>query len=145
MKSVFLISCLIALASASISVSAERYFKWVDRNGVTHYSETSPTDTQVTVVKVKAGRPSTESKIADIADTSTTEATVGSGEKPQVMETPQPTGQQLEVQRSNCSKASRKLIALENAGFASWMNRPASTAICQTRKNSQKFLKCANT
>jgi len=116
MKSVFLISCLMALASASLSVSAERYFKWVDRNGVTHYSETSPRDTQVTVVKVKAGRPSAESKMADTADISTTEATIGSSEKSQLMETPQPTEQQLEVQRSNCSKASRKLIALENAG-----------------------------
>ena len=37
-------------------------------------------------------------------------------EKSSVLETPQPTDQQLETQRKNCSKASSKLIALENAG-----------------------------
>lgn len=111
MKSAFLTGCLIALATTSISVNAENYYKWVDRNGVTHYSETRPAGIATTLIRVKATNPDTEQSaipaettLADRRETSIAE------------ETPQPTEQQLAVQRSNCLKASRKLIALENAG-----------------------------
>jgi len=111
MKSVFLISCLIGLIGNSISVNAEKYFKWIDKNGVTHYSETRPEDIPATLIQVKAGSPTTEK-----SDVQPTAAATGSSKKSPALEPSQPTEQQLEVQRSNCSKASRKLIALENAG-----------------------------
>lgn len=112
MKSAFLIVCMAATASASMTVSAEKYFKWVDRNGVTHYSETRPGEIPATLIKIKTGN--TSAKKAAIL--SAAAATV-SDEKSPVLEGPQPpTEQQLAVQRSNCSKASRKLVALENAG-----------------------------
>ena len=111
MKSAFLKGCLIALATTSVSVNAENFYKWVDKNGVTHYSETRPADIPATLIKVKAGNPRTEIPIASVAVTST-----DSSEKSSVLEIPPPTEQQLAVQRKNCSKASSKLIALENAG-----------------------------
>jgi hypothetical protein len=110
MKSAFLISCLMVLTGTSITVNAEKYFKWVDSNGVTHYSETKPGDIPATPIKVKTGSPTTEKP-----GILSTAAATGSSE-PAALENPQPTEQQLAVQRSNCSKASRKLIALENAG-----------------------------
>ena len=111
MKSAFLISGLLVLMGTSITVNAEKYFKWIDKNGVTHYSETRPKDIPATLIKVKAGSPTTENP-----GILTAAAATDSNEKPPVLENPQPTEQQLAVQRSNCSKASRKLIALENAG-----------------------------
>ena len=98
------------LTSTSIGVSAEKYFKWVDSNGVTHYSITRPGDTPATLVKIVAGSPTTE-KSGILATAAATDS-----DEPPALENPQPTEQQLAVQRSNCSKASRKLIALENAG-----------------------------
>ena len=111
MKSPFLTGCLLALASTSISVDAENYYKWVDRNGVTHYSETRPADIVTTLVRVKAANPNTEQSAIPA------ETTLAEEHETSIAEvTPPPTEQQLAVQRSNCSKASRKLIALENAG-----------------------------
>ena len=100
-----------ALISASMAVSAEKYYKWVDKNGVTHYSQTRPADIPATLIKVKAGDPSSEQPVA-----SETENSIGSSEKSSILETPLPTEQQLATQRQNCSKARSKLIALENAG-----------------------------
>lgn len=111
MKSVFLISCLMVLSGVSTAVSAEKYYKWVDKNGVTHYSETKPADVPTTLIKVKAGNPMPEKAVVSVAVNSN-----DNSEKPSVLETPQPTEQQLATQRKNCSKASSKLIALENAG-----------------------------
>jgi hypothetical protein len=111
MKSAFLTGCLITLATTSISVDAENYYKWVDRNGVTHYSETKPADISTTVVRIKAANPNTEKFAIPTETTLANKRETSSAEI-----TPQPTEQQLAVQRSNCSKASRKLIAMENAG-----------------------------
>ena len=111
MKSAFLISCLLVLTGTSIAASAEKYFKWVDNNGVTHYSATRPGGVPATLIKVKTVK-STAKKAAILSAVAST----GSSEVPPTLEESQPTEQQMEVQRSNCSKASKKLIALENAG-----------------------------
>lgn len=100
-----------ALSGVSTAVSAEKYYKWVDKNGVTHYSETKPADIPTTLIKVKTGNPMPEKAAVSAAVNSN-----DNSEKFSVLETPQPTEQQLATQRNNCSKASRKLIALENAG-----------------------------
>ena len=111
MKLAFLTGCLITLATTSVSVNAESYYKWVDKNGVTHYSETRPVDIATTLVRVKAANPDTEQSAIPA------ETTLAEERENSIAEvTPPPTEQQLAVQRSNCSKASRKLIALENAG-----------------------------
>ena len=111
MKTAFLISCLLVLTGTSMAVDAEKYFKWTDNNGVTHYSETRPGDIPATLIKVKTAK-STAKKTAILSAVAAT----GSNEQSPLLESPQPTEQQLAEQRSNCLKASRKLIAMENAG-----------------------------
>ena len=111
MKSALTIACLVALSSISITALGDKYYKWVDQDGVTHYSETRPVNTATTLIRVKTGTPAAENSAILSATTST-----DSSENVPALEKPQPTDQQLEVRRSNCAKASRKLIALENAG-----------------------------
>jgi hypothetical protein len=111
MKSAFLTGCLVAFTTTSIAVDAENYYKWVDRDGVTHYSETRPVDIATTLVRIKAANPKIAQPDSPAIATLASESETTSAET-----TPQPTEQQLAVQRSNCSKASKKLIALENAG-----------------------------
>ena len=111
MKSALTIACLVALSSISATALADKYYKWIDQDGVTHYSETRPANTPTTLIRVKAGTASAENSAMLSAATST-----DSSKNVPELENPQPTEQQLKVQRSNCAKASRKLIALENAG-----------------------------
>lgn len=127
MKLALLITCLAVLTGLSTSVTAEKYYKWVDKNGATHYSANPPSDISATLIKIKAGNPE---KITDQSDSSTNSSiesnktdessTIESAESPltqsQTSEIQEPTEEQLAVQRTNCATASRKLIALENAG-----------------------------
>lgn len=55
MKKMFTIAlCLASLASGS-QVSAAKVYKWVDDDGVTHFSAHPPKNTQTTVIKPKTG------------------------------------------------------------------------------------------
>jgi hypothetical protein len=103
-----------ALISASTLVAADKYYKWVDKNGATHYSENLPLGIPATLVKVKAASPA--GQVETPLATSTAATTIGNQENASVEELKQLTERQQMVQRSNCQKASRKLVALENAG-----------------------------
>lgn len=109
-KSAFLIGCMAIATISFTSTHADNYYKWIDRNGVTHYSEAKPDDIPASLVQVKPGNSNASNPV--IASTATLSA---SSDKSIPLE-PRPTELQLAVQRGNCSKASRKLIALENAG-----------------------------
>ena len=120
MKTVFLISCLMALTSISISVSAEKYYKWVDKDGVTHYSANPPRDISTTVIKVKADRSVTST---DQSDSSGEESQQSNGSQltenfiaEETRQVEAESEEQRLVKRTNCATANRKLIALENAG-----------------------------
>lgn len=111
MKWTFWLNGMLIIASFSMSATAEKYYKWIDRNGVTHYSEARPADTPAALIKVKAG-----SQVMQTPDTAIPENASDRRLKPSALQPRQPTEHQLAVQRSNCTTARNKLIALENAG-----------------------------
>ena len=120
MKSVYLVSCLMVIASASFSVSAEKYYKWVDKDGGTHYSANPPRDISTTIVKVKADSSVTST---DQSDSSGEESQQSDGSRltenfiaEQTHQVEAESEEQRLVQRTNCATANRKLTALENAG-----------------------------
>jgi|SaaInlStandDraft_1057018.scaffolds.fasta_scaffold217023_1 hypothetical protein len=117
MKLALIVSYLLAIGSVSTAVAAEKYYKWVDKNGVTHYSANRPADISTTLVRVRSASSAEQSTTANTSsDISTTENTADDSQIPLVEVDSKPTEQQLAVQYSNCNKANSKLIALENAG-----------------------------
>ncbi len=110
-KSAFLIGYMAITAINAIAVHGENYYKWVDRHGVTHYSETQPGDISASIIQVKPGNASTDNPAIQAVT-----GVTASSKQSTLLAPPQQNAQQLAIQRSNCSKAGRKLIALENAG-----------------------------
>jgi len=50
-------SALLALALGAGAAAAERVYKWVDEQGVTHYSQTPPAGVRATPLDVATGAP----------------------------------------------------------------------------------------
>ncbi len=45
---------LLMMGTSSLTVAASTYYKWVDKNGITHYTQTPPTEKGFTATKIKA-------------------------------------------------------------------------------------------
>ena len=123
MKSALLISGLIALSSISIPALGDKYYKWVDRDGVTHYSEKRPANTATTLIRVKASTAKKTDNLSSSELIENSQSTLVENslitdhrQEQQNSQTQKLTEEKLALQRSNCAKASNKLAALENAG-----------------------------
>ena len=117
MKSGLFFSLLALTASASIPALAEDYYKWVDRDGVTHFSENRPPDRPATPLRLKGSNPGDQAKAVQA---------VAIEPVPAALDTPAETAltkRQLRTQRNNCAIAKNKLVALENAGRARLIDR----------------------
>jgi hypothetical protein len=104
------------------TAAAEQVYKWVDQQGVTHYSEQAPADKTPETIRINSYQ--TESKPPEslplaagseiqepdsLADADVTQ------EQPPIQEQ-LPTPEQVAVQKQNCATARHKLRALKNAG-----------------------------
>jgi hypothetical protein len=110
-KTAFLVGCMAITTISPTLAHGENYYKWIDRNGVTHYSKVKPDVIPASQVQIKPGNSSSTKPV-----TSSAAALSASTEISPPLKLSQPTEHQQAIQRSNCSKARRKLIALENAG-----------------------------
>jgi hypothetical protein len=101
---------IIGTGCLALSATADKVYKWVDQQGVTHYSEQPPADKKAAMAKIK---------LRQVESKATQPQTIESGN-----EAPQPQSEvetalsteQLAVQRKNCVTARNKLRALQNAG-----------------------------
>lgn len=98
MKTTTVLSIFLGLLLASTTVNAaQKFFKWTDEKGVTHYSETPPEDpkTKTSAVKVRTKLPSgsiesvkdqakpKETKTKDSKDTKTPDAPLATQKAPE--------------------------------------------------------------
>ena len=120
-----LFSALLALgASASIAATAESYYKWIDTEGVTHFSETRPAGSPYTLIQIKASKPAKPPQAKPLAAIEAKPALLDTSEAIAPAESqpynqskkPQLTEKQVRDQRRNCATAQKRLIAMENAG-----------------------------
>lgn len=131
MKSGLFFVLLALVASVSIPTNAGDYYKWVDSEGVTHFSETRPTDSPSSLLRIKASKPANPPQAKQVAAIEgkpalldTTEEIVPAESQPQNQsKKPQLTEQQIRNQRHNCATAKNKLVALENAGRVRLMDQ----------------------
>ena len=104
---------LIIIGAGSFALSpatAEQIYKWVDQQGVTHYSEQAPANKSVETIRTnshrvenKAPQPLPVEGGSDI-------------QEPESQAESAPTPEQKRVQKQNCTTARQKLLALKNAG-----------------------------
>lgn len=107
---------IIGSGCLALSATAEKVYKWVDRQGVTHYSEQPPTDRKAATIKIKPHQ--IESK------TPQPQAIEPDSQAPQLQTEVETrlSREQLAVQRKNCITAGNKLRALQNAGRVRQLN-----------------------
>ena len=123
MKSVLFYPLLALLACTNLSAQAEDFYKWVDRNGVTHFSEKKPKDQPSTLVSFKGGNPPPAQSKAVEPQPSIQYLTAETPLADNQNRAHELSQRQLEVQHSNCVIAKNRLIALENAGQVRLMDR----------------------
>ena len=120
MKSGLFFVLLALVASAPIPTNAGDYYKWIDTEGVTHFSETQPAESPSTLLKIKASKPANPPQVKPLAAIEAKPALLDTTEQPKK---PQLTEQQIRDQRHNCTTAQKRLIAMENAGRVRLMDR----------------------
>jgi len=114
---------LIIIASGCLGLSAHggKIYKWVDQQGVTHYSEQAPTDKKTETVRINPHQAESESPqpLSMEAEAETQQPQLpGEADlsQQQLPTEQQKTEQQKRVQQQNCATAQQKLLALKNAG-----------------------------
>ena len=114
---------IIGAGSFALSpVTAEQIYKWVDQQGVTHYSEQAPANKSVETIRTKSHQA--ESKAPQPlpaegeSETQEPEPQVEAAPTPEQVPTQEqlPSPEQKRVQKQNCATARQKLRALKNAG-----------------------------
>jgi len=104
---------LIILSIGSLGLSlatAEQVYKWVDDQGIIHYSEQAPGNKTATIIKIKSheGQGKPQQLLAAETDNEVVEP------RPEINSTL--SKQQLAIQQQDCATARNKLQALQNAG-----------------------------
>lgn len=100
---------LIALLTgllAAVPAGAKTFYKWVDENGATHYSERKPHDQQAEAVSIRGGRTTSTETPADTA-----------GEEAEEEAAPQAQAQAQPASRKDpdrCQRARQNIQTLNN-------------------------------
>lgn len=117
MNRVIVLVALLCL-TATIPTHAGKFYKWVDNNGVTHYTAKPPEDRPAETIKLKTPKPSAEVKPnSTSADPDAAQATeqdgsaVGQAPEIPIGETQTPVNKSRE-EAANCALARRNLETL---------------------------------
>lgn len=104
--------CVLAASVAISCFATEKYFKWVDADGVTHYTLQEPADQEAQTVQVSSSTPKpvaasagTKDK-ADAADDSAAQPPTKSEQ------TPEEAAEAAEKRQDNCERAKRNMDTL---------------------------------
>ncbi len=99
-----LVCCLILIAS-SVSAYSAKFYKWVDENGNTHYSDRAPAqDTEVETVHITTSKPSSAKSVPIDASEDTQPDT-------------QTTEQNSKEMQAYCEKLSENISTLEESSI----------------------------
>jgi len=143
---------IIALALASLLgagittvAQAGKYYRWVDENGVTHYTATPPENRPSDTIKLKSPPPNNTTKTTDGArETIPGSTAIPAGQTPDIptMETQQPVnlGQRTEEDARNCAMARKNLETL-NTRTQVRVKDPATGAYRYTTSEEQSQAK----
>ncbi len=105
--------CLLAASVTLVCFAGEKYYKWVDADGVTHYTLQEPADQAAETVQVRKS-PSTPATTAAAKDTAKPAAADDSPPASATSEqTPEQAAQVAAKRAENCAAARRNLETLD--------------------------------
>ncbi len=110
---------LIIIGAGSFGLSpatAEQIYKWVDQQGVTHYSEQAPANKSVETIRTKSHQAESKTPQTPTVEGESETQAPKSLAAADLTQEQLPTPEQKTVQRQNCATARQKLRALKNAG-----------------------------
>ena len=104
------------------TADAQQIYKWVDQQGVTHYSEQSPAGNHAKTIYIHSHRAETHPSQPPALETANDTKEQLSAEQHLASQAQLPTPEQNRVQQQNCATARQELRALENAGRVRQLN-----------------------
>ena len=104
------------------TADAQQIYKWVDQQGVTHYSEQAPAGNHAKTIYIHSHRAETHPSQPPALETANDTKEQLSAEQHLASQAQLPTPEQNRVQQQNCATARQKLRALENAGRVRQLN-----------------------
>jgi len=104
------------------TADAQKIYKWVDQQGVTHYSEQAPAGNRAETIPIHSYRAETQPPLPPALEAASDTHEQLSAEQHLATQTQLPTPEQKAVQQQNCATARQKLRALENAGRVRQLN-----------------------
>ena len=114
-----LILTLLALSLSAAPTWAGKFYKWVDAEGVTHYTLHPPTNTPAESLNIKTSKQSQPAEEDDTATAANTEEDVAEGDEEQAIDEkgalkPEELAKIKKEEKANCDKARQNLYTLKN-------------------------------
>lgn len=110
MKTIIYTVSFLAFLSINITANAGQFYKWVDENGVTHYSERPPHKKEAESIKTRA-QTDTQKQTQQAAEQSAKAEAAAEKEKPKQEESK--SEPELKKDPSLCKKAQKELDVLK--------------------------------
>lgn len=106
--------CLLAASVTLVCFAGEKYYKWVDADGVTHYTLQKPADQAAETVQVSKSPSAPAATTVTAADKAKT-AAAGDNAPPSAKseQTPEQAAQVAAKRAENCAAARRNLETLD--------------------------------
>ncbi len=111
-----LISFISALALIlSTPIQAGKYYRWVDENGVTHYTETPPPDTQSTAIRTQGKDPKSAEQAKARLSEQRKAFTEAATDKKAADEENKLAAENEKIKQGNCETAKKNLNVLKHS------------------------------
>ncbi|BFM10817.1 hypothetical protein R50072_09700 [Simiduia litorea] len=114
MRNLFLATIVLVGAVFSVQSDAKEFYRWVDDEGVTHYTVTAPKDRASTLIRTQIGAGSKSSSNAIPTSRVLPGDEAGSTPKPQTAEAAKPEVQMTALDPQRCSVARANVETLNN-------------------------------
>lgn len=115
MRNLFLATIIIVGAIFSVQSDAKEFYRWVDDDGVTHYTVAAPKDRPSTLIRTQIGAGSSQSSSGAIPASRVLPGDeTGSAPKPQTTEAAKPEEQMTALDPQRCSVARANVETLNN-------------------------------
>jgi len=141
MRALLITSIFVIPLSFSSNLQAGKFYKWVDENGATHYTETPPANSESTTIRTQGKDPKNaeqakaklskqrESLTEDIANR------VKAGEEASL------NAKNSEVKKNNCKTARGNLKVLQEHGRIKQKNKEGEYSLLPEEKRQERVQK----
>jgi len=140
-KALLITSIIVIPLSFSSNVQAGKFYKWVDENGATHYTETPPTNTESTSIRTQGKDPkgAEQAKAKLSKQREALNEDIGNREK--AGEEANLNAENAEVKKKNCKTARSNLKVLQEHGRIKQKGKDGEFSIMPEEKRQERIQK----